>query len=120
VADPNLYTIRQTALDYLPVALQDYLALPTAYATLQPVRDGKTARQLLLEQLDLMDTGMRQIADDAHRNDAEKLLAHGRFLEEKFAKSELSLDADRAGRPALTQPGSPPDQPPTTGSARRR
>ena len=30
--DPNVYLIRQTALDYLPAALQSYLSLPRAYA----------------------------------------------------------------------------------------
>jgi hypothetical protein len=32
------------------------------------------------------------MVEDAHRNDAEKLLVHGRFLEERFRKVDaLSL-----------------------------
>jgi hypothetical protein len=111
VADPDLYTIRQTALSYLPTALETYMALPTAYATLHPVRDGKTARQILLEQLDLLDTSMRQIADDSHRNETDQLIAHGRFLQEKFGHSELDLDGSFDGTAATPPAPSTPAAP---------
>ncbi|CAN5442630.1 hypothetical protein BH10CHL1_BH10CHL1_10660 [soil metagenome] len=87
--DYNIYVIRQTALEYLPGALQNYLNLPPAYATLHPIRNGKTAQQLLSDQLDLLDQKMKEVVDDLHRNDTQKLLVHGRFLEEKFRKDDL-------------------------------
>ena len=87
--DYNIYVIRQTALEYLPDALQNYMNLPPAYANLHPVKNGKTARQLLSEQLDLLDNSMQQIVEDIHRNDTQKLVVHGRFLEEKFRKDDL-------------------------------
>lgn len=87
-SDYDIYTIRQTALEYLPETLQNYLNLPKAYATLHPVKDGKTAKQLLSEQLDLLDREMKEIVDDFYRNDTERLMAHGRFLSEKFSQSE--------------------------------
>ncbi len=87
-SDYNIYVIRQTALEYLPEALQNYLNLPTAYANLHPVKNGKTARQLLSDQLDLLDNQMKEIVVDFHKNDTQKLLVHGRFLEEKFRKSD--------------------------------
>lgn len=87
--DRNLYTIRQTALEYLPDALQNYLDLPPSFAALYPLRDGKTARQLLGEQLDLLDREMKAIVADFAVNDMQKLLAHGRFLEQKFHQEEL-------------------------------
>lgn len=80
----NTHVIRQTVLDYLPIALQNYLALPSAFARLHPLRDGKTAHQILLEQLELLDSKMREIAADIHHRDSEQLLVHGRFLEDKF------------------------------------
>jgi len=89
--DYNLYTIRQTVLDYLPEALEHYLNLPRAFAKLHPVKDGKTATQLLLEQLDLLDRTMQDIAADIHRNDTQQLLAHGRFLQDKFREDTLWL-----------------------------
>ena len=80
----NTHVIRQTVLDYLPAALQSYLALPPAFARLHPLRDGKNAHQILLEQLELLDGKMREIAADLHHRDSEQLLVHGRFLEDKF------------------------------------
>lgn len=84
----NLYTIRQTALEYLPETLENYLKLPPAYANLHVIKEGKTAQKLLTDQLDLLDQEMKSIAQDFYRNDTEQLVAHGRFLEEKFERSE--------------------------------
>ena len=84
-----MHIIRQTVLDYLPETLQNYTNLPPAFANLHPVRNGKTARQLLSEQLDLLDKQMVEVAVDLAKNDTQKLLAHGRFLEAKFSQSDL-------------------------------
>jgi hypothetical protein len=88
-SDYNIYTIRQTALDYLPETLENYLKLPLAFRTLHPVQDGKTAEQLLLEQLNLLDQEMQEIVQDFYRNDTERLKAHGRFLEQKFRRTDM-------------------------------
>lgn len=87
--DYNLYNIRQTALDYLPEAIENYLSLAPGYANSQPVQDGKTARKLLLEQLTLLDEEMKDIVEDISHNDTQKLIVHGRFLADKFKKEEL-------------------------------
>jgi hypothetical protein len=84
----NLYTIRQTALEYLPEMLENYLKLPRAYASMHVIKDGKTAQKLLVEQLDLLDQEMKSIAQEFYRNNTEELVAHGHFLEEKFERSE--------------------------------
>jgi hypothetical protein len=89
---PELFVVERTATDYLPTALESYLNLPRAYATLHPVQDGKTAKQVLLDQLALLESKMGEVADDVHRNDTDRLLANGRFLEERFGRSGLSLD----------------------------
>jgi hypothetical protein len=89
---PELFVVERTATDYLPTALESYLNLPRAYATLHPVQDGKTAKQVLLDQLTLLESKMSEVADDVHRNDTDRLLANGRFLEERFGRSALSLD----------------------------
>lgn len=87
--DRNLYTIRQTALEYLPEALQNYMNLPPFFASNYPLRNGKTARVLLGDQLDLLDREMKAIVADYAVNDMQKLLAHGRFLEQKFHQDEI-------------------------------
>jgi hypothetical protein len=87
------FGLARTATDYLPTALQAYLDLPRAYADHKVVSDGKTSLGLLLDQLDLMARKMDEIAEAVHRSDTDKLVAHGRFLAEKFGKGDLDLDS---------------------------
>jgi hypothetical protein len=95
-ADPNVYLIRQTALDYLPAALQAYLAVPRLYAERRAVADGRTPHDVLLDQLTLMDSRMQAVLEDVLRHDSDKLLAQGRFIAEKFQPSSLRLDSATA------------------------
>ena len=88
---PELFVVERTATDYLPTSLQAYLNLPRAYATLHAVQNGKTPKQILLDQLTLLESKMNEVADDVLRNDSDRLLANGRFLEERFGRSPLSL-----------------------------
>jgi hypothetical protein len=95
--DPNLILIRQTALDYLPRALDAYLAVPRIYAERRRIANGRTPHDVLLEQLDLMDQKMHEVSDDIAAHDTERLLAHGRFLQERFADSTLELTHAQVG-----------------------
>ena len=88
---PDLFVVGRTATDYLPSALQAYLSLPRAYAALHKMPNGKTADQVLDDQLTLLATKMDEVADDVHKKDSDALLANGRFLEEKFGPSSLAL-----------------------------
>jgi hypothetical protein len=88
---PDLFVVGRTATDYLPRALQSYLNLPRVYATTHPVAGGKTSEQVLSDQLDLLGSKLNDVADAVHKKDSDALLANGRFLEEKFGKSQLSL-----------------------------
>jgi hypothetical protein len=107
----DLFALERTVSDYLPQTLDNYLTLPRAYAHSHVVSDGKTAEQLLGEQLDLIAEKMKEIADAIARDDVGKLLAQGRFLEERFGRNaELSLPAPAAGADAEPQaPASPAD-----------
>jgi hypothetical protein len=88
---PDLFVVGRTATDYLPSALQAYLSLPRAYAALHKMQNGKTADQVLDEQLTLIGGKMDEVADAVHKKDTDALLANGRFLEEKFGASPLAL-----------------------------
>jgi hypothetical protein len=97
VGDKSLFTVRQTALEYLPATLGAYVNLPVAFRRLHVVRDGKTPKALLLEQLDLLDGKMKEIVTSVAENDTQSLLVNGRFLEEKFGKKGFFLgDPDAA------------------------
>jgi hypothetical protein len=120
---PELFILDRTATDYLPTALENYLNLPRVYATVHPLEGGKTARQLLDGQLDLLSEQMDEVADAVAKNDADRLVAHGRFLEERFGRSDLSLPSPTDGIPPSPGPtnGTPPSptapdgDPPATG-----
>ena len=104
-ADPNVYLIRQTALAYLPDAFSTYLRMPRVMAERRAIAGGRTPHDVLLEQLDLMDRRLADVADDMARHDSDKLLANGRFLAEKFGVSSLDLGdqtASVAAAPAET------------------
>jgi hypothetical protein len=97
---PDLFVVGRTATDYLPSALQAYLNLPRAYATLHRMSNGKTADEVLSDQLDLLSTKMDEVADAVHKKDSDALLANARFLEEKFGPSALSLPQAQTGSAA--------------------
>jgi hypothetical protein len=88
---PDLFVVGRTATDYLPSALQSYMNLPRAYATLHKMPNGKTADEVLGDQLTLLSSKMDEVADAVHKKDSDALLANGRFLEEKFGASPLAL-----------------------------
>ena len=87
----DLYVIQRTATDYLPSTLRAYLALPESYATTRVLQGGKTPQQLLREQVQLLDEKLDEIADAVHQHDTDRLLANGRFLEERFGKDSGGL-----------------------------
>jgi hypothetical protein len=88
---PDLFVVGRTATDYLPSALQAYVNLPRAYGALHKMPNGKTADDVLNDQLTLLASKMDEVADAVHKKDSDALLANGRFLEEKFGASPLAL-----------------------------
>jgi hypothetical protein len=82
----------QTATSYLPEALAAYMRLPRSFADNRTVTGGKTPLMVLCDQLDLLGAEMDKVFTAACRSDADALLAHGRFLRDKFgAGSSLDL-----------------------------
>lgn len=88
---PDAFAVERTALDYLPTALESYLNLPRGYANRVPVSEGRTARQVLLAQLALLEAKLGEVLDAIAKGDSDRLLAHGRFLEDRFGRPEVEL-----------------------------
>ena len=86
----DLYLIERTARDYVPAAVDAYLRLPADYVSVQRGSRGHTPLQVLLEELGLLDTEMRRIAERLHRTDMDRLLAHRRFLADRFSREDVS------------------------------
>ncbi|MFD1053748.1 hypothetical protein [Terrabacter terrigena] len=78
------FSVMATVTDYLPVAIGNYLRLPRDWADTRPIAAGKSSVMLLVDQLDLLGTTMDKVYDAVNRADAEAIIIHGAFLEEKF------------------------------------
>jgi hypothetical protein len=92
----DAFVVQKTVSDYLPSTLQAYLNLPRAYAAVHRFGDGRTAGQVLIDQLTLLDKKLDEVADAVNKNDADALLANGRFLEDRFGGSALNLPSPSA------------------------
>jgi hypothetical protein len=84
LGSPEAYSVMATATDYLPEAIGAYTRLPRQWADSRPIEHGKTSLMLLIDQLDLLSATMDKIFDAVVRVDADALIVHGRFLQEKF------------------------------------
>ena len=104
----DAYSVMATATDYLPEALGGYTRLPRQWADSRPIENGKTSLMLLVDQLDLLAATMDAIFDAAVRVDADALIAHGRFLQEKFGHASTGgdLNIDASSKPAGPPPSS--------------
>ena len=88
----SAHAVIRTATTYLPDAVGSYLRLPRSYADNRPVRGGKTSLMVLCDQLDLLANRMDQVFVAVCAADADALVAHGQFLQEKFGHGSLALE----------------------------
>jgi hypothetical protein len=86
------HNVLRTATSYMPEAVNAYMRLPRSFADHRPVSNGKTSLTVLCDQLDLLGSKMDDVFDAVCRADADALIAHGRFLAEKFGSGALALD----------------------------
>src|SRR6266576_4323008 len=91
----DAHAVVRTATSYLPEAVAAYLRLPRDFADRRAVSGGKTSLAVLCDQLDLLGSKMDDLFDAACRADADALIAHGRFLAEKFGSGALALDPEK-------------------------
>jgi hypothetical protein len=107
------YSVMATATDYLPEAIGGYLRLPRQWADTRPVDKGKTSLMILIDQLDLLGSTMDKVFDAVNRADAAALIAHGRFLQEKFGTGSTGGGLTLGPTPSAPPPDAGPLQPPT-------
>ena len=100
------YSVMATATDYLPEAIGAYTRLPRQWADSRPIENGKTSLMLLIDQLDLLGATMDKIFDAAVRVDADALIAHGRFLQEKFGHASSGGTLNLGDQPPPPPPNS--------------
>ncbi len=80
---PQLTVLGQMAFEYLPTTLASYLRVPGPYRRVR--RSGRSARSVLLEQLELLRAQLDEMEADVVKRDLEALARHGEFLRTRFA-----------------------------------
>ncbi len=89
-SDEELRHLTAMIHEYLPQALDDFLALPAQY-TERPGVTGSSPADDLIRQLQLLDEGAGELQDLVYTGDAARLAIQARFLNAKFRRSDLDL-----------------------------
>ena len=90
--DGTSFAVRQIATEYLPTALDAYLAISRRDRMRRRHRDERTPHEILQEQLVILDEKMRDVVVSVQRNDLQSVLDNGRFLKTRFS-TPTSADA---------------------------
>ena len=111
LSDHETWLLRQICIDYLPGALEHYIALPADLAS-EPVLDGRSAREVLDEQLALIERRLDQMATRTYRREAGDLLTHARFVADVLRPdpfqarlAELAAEGPASAPVAAREPG---------------
>ncbi|WP_412029093.1 hypothetical protein [Deinococcus yunweiensis] len=86
------YVARAIRDEYAPTSVRAYLNLPRTRADVAPIENGKTGRDLLREQLELLLDAVQDILDATVQAGGQDMLTNQRFLREKFGKVKKELD----------------------------
>jgi hypothetical protein len=108
LSDHETWLLRQICIDYLPGALQHYIALPSDLAS-EPVLDGRSAREVLDEQLVLIERRLDTMATRTYKREAGDLLTHARFVADALRPDpfQARLAELAAQAPVLAPLGAP-------------
>ena len=111
LSDHETWLLRQICIDYLPGALEHYIALPSDLAS-EPVLDGRSAREVLDDQLALIERRLDQMATRTYRREAGDLLTHARFVADVLRPdpfqaplAELASEGPASAPVAAPEPG---------------
>ena len=86
----DLYLVERTAVEYLPSAVEHYLRLTAGLDSSQKPSHGSTPLQILSDELRLLEDEMRRIATLVQSADMDRMLAHRRFLSDRFGRLDPS------------------------------
>lgn len=87
--DLDTHILRESALHYVPEAIDYYLSLP---ANAPRTLEGRTSEQELDYQLGLIEDRVQKVLDGKARELVDDFEAHGRFLRERLSAGTGSLD----------------------------
>jgi hypothetical protein len=82
------YSAKRLALDYLPNLINSFATIPQDFAAREELIDGKTARELLQDNLVVLQREVAKMADDLAACDARSFLNHVSFLQDRFGQNQ--------------------------------
>ena len=82
----DLYIVKQVLAAYLPDTIAGYTDLPGQWSQRVVGADGRTALQVLRDELALIEAEVDAIGDRLEHAKADQLLANERFLEDQFER----------------------------------
>lgn len=103
----DAYSVKRLALDYLPNLIDSFVVIPQDFATREELSDGKTARELLQDNLAVLQREVTKMADDLAASDARSFLNHVSFLQDRFGRNSgfiLSVPAGLSQREQVSGP----------------
>jgi hypothetical protein len=89
--DLDTHILRESALHYVPEAIDYYLGLP---ANAPRTLEGRTPEEELDYQLGLIELRVQKVLDGKARDLVDDFEAHGRFLRERLSSGGGSLDVE--------------------------
>lgn len=90
-SETEMIQVRAIVQDYLPTSVDTFLALPAGFTATHRNRQGRTPGEELLDQLVLLIDATAECATAVYAGDAQALTNQGRFLRDRFQRSELDL-----------------------------
>ncbi|MDG4597243.1 MAG: hypothetical protein P9F75_16395 [Candidatus Contendobacter sp.] len=89
----DAHSVKRIALDYLPGLIEGFMAIPRDFAAKKTLADGKTACELLHENLAVLQRKATEMSDDLAAQDARSFLNHAAFLRNKFGQPSGLIQA---------------------------
>jgi hypothetical protein len=89
IQNEEINTIQNIFENYLPNIINKYMSLPKRYAETVVIKDNKTTKDFLIEQLSLLESNLKKTSHSIYENDSKALVVNGRFLKEKFSTDDL-------------------------------
>lgn len=86
ISTEDAYSAKRIALDYLPSLIESFMVIPRDFAAKKALADGKTARELLHENLAVLQRKATEMSDDLAAQDARSFLDHAGFLKDRFGQ----------------------------------
>lgn len=85
----DIIDIKKIFDTYLPNVINQYIRLPKHYAENIKNQSGNTAKELLIQQLTLLNEQIKKVSYAVYENDAQSLKINGKILEQKFSNYNL-------------------------------